>query len=285
MCRFPDAPARLKELDTVLTLQADLDESDKALQSTRVMLEKGAASQDTLEALGALERGHDHLMGKVEALYASLNIHDQFPELEGINLDFVRFLLLARDLKMNIRKRAIASFFEWDKLDRAVGGAQQALGKFILPCHYYHRSICSGTKLHQHTRKAIAKRQPALMASIRKFNTYCEHLEVLYDPTWSIPLPSPLPTKLVELRSDQSLMEDVWITPSVGEVPRWLEDSDVRDGIRALLKRERCREEQKRLGIEADNLCRFFGDELAALELTLRTPGCKHVFIIYAGNF
>ena len=80
-------------------------------------------------------------------------------------------------------------------------------------------------------------------------------------------------------------MEDVWITPSVGEVPRWLEDSDVRDGIRALLKRERCREEQKRLGIEADNLCRFFGDELAALELTLRTPGCKHVFIIYAGYF
>jgi hypothetical protein len=70
-------------------------------------------------------------------------------------------------------------------------------------------------------------------------------------------------------------MEDVWITPSTGEVPRWLEDSDVRDGIRALLKRERCREEQKRLGIEADNLLRFFGDELAALELSLRIPECK----------
>lgn len=259
------APARLKkELDTVLTLQADLDISDTALQSTRLMLEKGAASQDTLEALEALEKGHERLMGKVEVLYASLNIHDQFPELEGINLDFVRLLLMARDLKMNIRKRAIASFFEWDKLDRAVGGAQQALG----------------TKLHQQTRKAIAKRQPALLTALRKFNTYCERLEALYDPSWGIPLPSPLPTKLAELRSDPHLMEDVWITPSTGQVPRWLEDADVRDGIRALLKRERCREEQKRLGIEADNLCRFFGEELAALELALRTPGCELISVL-----
>jgi hypothetical protein len=130
-----DAPARLKkELDTVLALQADLDASDKALQTTRTMLEKDMASDDTLEALESLERGHDRLMNKVEALYSSLNVHDRFPELHGINLEFVRILLMARDLKMNVRKRAIASFFEWDKLDRAVGGAQQALGKFM-PIH------------------------------------------------------------------------------------------------------------------------------------------------------
>jgi hypothetical protein len=68
-------------------------------------------------------------MAKVETLYSSLNVQDRFPELDGVNLDFVRVLLMARDLKMNIRKRAIASFFEWDKLDRAVGGSHQALGK------------------------------------------------------------------------------------------------------------------------------------------------------------
>lgn len=38
---------------------------------------------------------------------------------------------MARDLKINIRKRAIASFFEWDKLDRAVGGKQNALGNVV----------------------------------------------------------------------------------------------------------------------------------------------------------
>ncbi|KAG1776048.1 hypothetical protein EV702DRAFT_1230853 [Suillus placidus] len=239
-------PAHLKkELDTVLALQADLDASDKALQTTRAMLEKDMASNDTLEALKSLERGHNHLMNKVEALYSSLNVHDRFPELDGINLEFVRTLLMACNLKMNVCKRVIASFFEWDKLDQAVGSAQQALGM----------------KLHQQTRKAISKRQPALMSAIRKFNSYCEWLDSLYDPLWGIPLPAPLPTKLVELRSDPGLMEDIWITPSVGEVPRWLDDTSIRDGIRGLLKRDRCREEQVRLGIEADNLCRFFGNE------------------------
>jgi hypothetical protein len=108
------------------------------------------------------------------------------------------------------------------------------------------------------------------MTAIRKFNSYCERLESLYNPAWNIPLPTPLPTKLAELRGDQTLMQDVWVTPSIGEVPRWLEDSDIRDGIRALLKRDRCREEQKRLGMEADNLCRFFEEELTALELSIR---------------
>ncbi|KAG0697549.1 hypothetical protein DFH29DRAFT_1003608 [Suillus ampliporus] len=251
------APAHLKkELDTVLALQADLDTSDRALQTTKTMLEKEAASDDTLDVLESLQRGHDRLMTKVEVLYSSLNVHDKFPELNGVNLDFVRVLLMARDLKMNVRKRTIASFFEWDKLDRAVGGSHQALG----------------TKLHQHTQKAIAKCQPALMTAIRKFNSYCERVDSLYNPAWNIPLPTPLPTKLAELRSDQTLMQHIWITPSIGEVPRWLQDSDIRDGIRALLKHDRCREEQKRLGMEADNLCRFFEEELTALELSIRLP-------------
>ena len=34
-------------------------------------------------------------------------------------------------------------------------------------------------------------------------------------------------------------MQDIWITPSVGEVPHWLEDTDVQDGIRTLIKMER----------------------------------------------
>ncbi|KIO03680.1 hypothetical protein M404DRAFT_144982, partial [Pisolithus tinctorius Marx 270] len=102
---------------------------------------------------------------------------------------------------------------------------------------------------------AITKRQPALMSTIRKFNKYCERLAELYDASSGIPLPSPLPTKLAELWNDQSLLEDVWVTPSVGEIPRWLEDVDVREGIRAVLKSNRCLKEQQRLGMEADHMC------------------------------
>ncbi|KIN93816.1 hypothetical protein M404DRAFT_35711, partial [Pisolithus tinctorius Marx 270] len=255
---FLDVPARLKkELDTVLVLQADVEASDRALQAARMM-------QDTLDALESLERSHDRLLNKIDALYTSLNIPDKFPELHGVNLEFVWTLLMVWDLKISIWKHVIGSFFEWDKLDRAVGGNQKALG----------------TKLHQQTRKAIAKCQPALMSTIHKFNKYCERLTELYDASSGIPLPSPLPTKLAELRNDQSLLEDIWVTPSVGEIPQWLEDVDVREGIRAVLKSDRCLEEQQRLGMEADHMCRWFGHELCAIELAIRLPENSKYYLV-----
>lgn len=273
---FTDAPARLKkELDTVLMLQADIDASECTLRSTRSALQKSHASSDSFNVLSSLERSHARLLDKVDALYTSLNVHDKFPELKGVNREFVQILLMARDLKINIRKRAIGSFFEWDKLDRAVGGKEKALGTFwhktIHPSNV-STNVMIGTKLHQQTRKAIAKRQPALMSSIRKFNQYCQRLHELRDTSVIIPIPSPLPTKLDDLWNDPTLLEDVWISPCTGEVPQWLEDLDTRDGIRALLKRDRCQEEQHRLGQEADNMCRWFGRELAAVELALRQP-------------
>jgi hypothetical protein len=141
---------------------------------------------------------------------------------------------MARDLKINIRKRAIGSFFEWDKLDRAAGGCEEVLGKLHQSNLCLSSSLCFiGTKLHQSTRKAISKRKPALMNAIRKYNKYCETLEALYNPEWDIPLPEPLPTQLAVLRDGSNLMEDVWITRAEGMVPRWLEDADVRDGIRS----------------------------------------------------
>ena len=84
-----------KELDTVLTLQAELDSSERTLQGVRTIIEKGPASQETHDALANLEHGHERLLSKVDVLYSSLNIHDRFPELEGVNFEFVQTLLLA----------------------------------------------------------------------------------------------------------------------------------------------------------------------------------------------
>lgn len=112
-----------------MSLQGDLDTVDKAIQVARATISKAAASKESLQLLTGLEATQQHLKEKVEALYASLNIEDTFPELRDIDLTFVRTLLMARDLKINIRKRAIGSFFEWDKLDQAAGGREQAIGK------------------------------------------------------------------------------------------------------------------------------------------------------------
>lgn len=124
-----DAPARLKrELDCVINLQRHIDTVTSSIETTKAALAKGNAPPDCLSLLGSLESMHSQLVVRIEKLYASLNIEDNFPELQSYNLTFVRILLLARDLKIIIRKKALGSFFEWSRIDQAVGGKDQALG-------------------------------------------------------------------------------------------------------------------------------------------------------------
>ncbi|KNZ79946.1 hypothetical protein J132_08423 [Termitomyces sp. J132] len=248
------APVRLKkELDVVLTLQSNLDACEKSLESARLTLSESTATPRSLRSLASLQNNQEQLKHDIEDLYASLSIQESFPELRGVDLEFIRILVIARDLKINVRKRAVGSFFEWERLDRASGGRDQPLG----------------TKLHQVTRAGIKKRAPALMAGLKKYNDLCAQLASLYKPEWTIPLPEPLPTDLAMLRDASNLLTDVWISRPADMVPRWLEDKGVRDGIRAMLKIDRCHEERRRLSIEADNLSRWFYREVCAIELAL----------------
>jgi hypothetical protein len=68
---------------------------EKTIQNTRVTISNSQPSQRSLKILKSLEQMHDNLKEEVETLYASLNVHDSFPELQGINLEFVRTLLMA----------------------------------------------------------------------------------------------------------------------------------------------------------------------------------------------
>ncbi|KAJ6462576.1 hypothetical protein C8R45DRAFT_841653 [Mycena sanguinolenta] len=245
------APARLKrELDKVLALQVQIDTVETSILEVKASVTAGDATTETNAILSRLQTTHQKLGEQAEALYASLNIAHTFPELQGLPLEFVRTLLLMRDLKINIRKRAVGSFYEWETLDRAVSGRREALG----------------TKLHQATRKAITRWQPALIKAIAKYNAYCEKLNSLRPPGCQIPVPALLSTRLNGLRDDPTLHEDVWIEQSGGPIPCWLDDCDVRDGICSLHILDRCIEEAARLNLERANLDRWLTEELAVVE-------------------
>ena len=127
---FTDAPARpKKELNMVLTLQGDIDAIEKTLQNTQRIISQGEAPKDSIATILTMEQTQQRLQEESERLYASLNIHDSYPKLQGMSLEFVRTLLLARNLKINIQKHTIASFFEWDKLNSAMGGKSNPLGE------------------------------------------------------------------------------------------------------------------------------------------------------------
>ena len=98
-------------------MQTELSQIDELIQHVNKVMSQDAANTEAQNFLSALRQAHVDTISKVEDLYISLNVADSFPEIKGLPLDFVRTLLLARDLKINIRKRAIGTFFEWDKLD------------------------------------------------------------------------------------------------------------------------------------------------------------------------
>ncbi|RXW14843.1 hypothetical protein EST38_g11010 [Candolleomyces aberdarensis] len=248
------APTRLKkDLDKLIAIQGDLDRVETTIKEATTSLGKASQVVSTLKDLTSV---YDQLSSKLDSLYISLNISESFPTLRDLPFAVVHKLLIARDLKINIRKRAIASFFENERLEQAVGGRNETLG----------------TKNHQQVRAAIKKRKPAFVSAIRRFNKTCAELKELIKPEWNIPVPEPLPTDVHELRDESHLMEDVWIERTVGRTPRWIESPEVRTGIQAMLTLDRCKEERLRLGKEADNMCRWFGDELTKTELAIADP-------------
>ncbi|KAG2008006.1 hypothetical protein CC2G_013483 [Coprinopsis cinerea AmutBmut pab1-1] len=255
-------PSKLKkDMDVILVLQSDLDRIEGRIEEVVNGLDDEFPEEHKQGLLTALNAAHTALKDRIEATYMAINVGDAHPDLQGLDYEFVKALLLLRDLKINIRRRAIAQFFEREKLQQPSQGRANPLG----------------TNLHQLTRKAIAKRQPALQSAIRRFNTQLVNLKKLNKPEYNIPMPRELPTDLDELRDHSDIMEDVWTTHSPLPVPKWFSSPEVRKGIRAMLKLDRCQEEVHRLGMEADNLCRWYGRQLADIEFALTQPAGQRV--------
>ena len=117
----------------MLNLQVELEETNKRIEKMKQTVERNASNTTALEFISSLHRSQERTLEKVEKLYTSLNFQETFPELSNLPLEFIRTLIMARDLKINIRKRAIGTFFEWDRLDQAAGGCDQALGVLFSP--------------------------------------------------------------------------------------------------------------------------------------------------------
>ena len=109
-------------------MQAELDTINQHFLAVQKIISEDAGNKEASHFLNSLRQTHEGAISKVEELYVSLNVTDSFPEIKGLPLEFTRTLLMARDLKINIRKRAIGTFFEWERLSRAAGGNDEPLG-------------------------------------------------------------------------------------------------------------------------------------------------------------
>ncbi|KAJ7806468.1 hypothetical protein B0H14DRAFT_2381896, partial [Mycena olivaceomarginata] len=126
------APMRLKqELSKVLGLQTQIDAVEQSIEDTKKSVTGPNAAPESLDLLRSLEATHETLSTQAQMLYSSLNIHEGISELRGLPLAFVTLLMTMRNLKIEIRRRAINSFKELATLRRAVAGQREANGTYL----------------------------------------------------------------------------------------------------------------------------------------------------------
>ena len=118
------------ELDSILNLHGRMDGVGETIQAAKKSLKAANASKKAIAMLEALQRSHDQNVKEIGnlGLYVSSNEKKPLSKQLTANPEFIRTLCLTRDLKASIRKRAIGSFFELDRLDQAVGGRSLGLG-------------------------------------------------------------------------------------------------------------------------------------------------------------
>ena len=104
-----DAPLRVKaQLDKILNLQNELDNVETAIQKAKTALKSQQARPKQFKNLiSSLENTHGILKTQVDDLYSSLEVTREYPELLGIDVRFLHTLLLARDLKINVRRELL----------------------------------------------------------------------------------------------------------------------------------------------------------------------------------
>ncbi|KZP27497.1 hypothetical protein FIBSPDRAFT_730602 [Athelia psychrophila] len=256
------AQKQAKTQDKLLSIQNDLEKMSRKMKSFKIS-NCSEVSNKILTANSIV----DSMKSNAETLLAGLDDRtgDSMSTSPELDPEAVKLLAETERLKRCVRKLAIGSFFEWDKIDQAKRG---------------HQAV--GTKQYQYMRRAIAKRRPLLDKLIRKHNDCSERLQLLHQLDSNVPLPRRLPATLMGLRNSMELLEDVVSSAFPGGIiPRWLADENVRSGIRAIMKLDRCKEEQLRVAMEAGNLRYWFGRELCALELAINNPKSQYSLFVY----
>ncbi|KAJ2912261.1 hypothetical protein MD484_g8155, partial [Candolleomyces efflorescens] len=251
------APKRLKtHLGNILNIHTDINELEATIEKSLKLVSKGSLPETCRPAISNLQTQLQKIEANAQLLYNAINIPEEFPSLRGVDVEFIRKLYLIREVKASVQRKATSAFWEFDKLDRATGG----------------KDIALGTKMHQHVRSAMTKKTASLATAIKRYNTECQALSTIAKTEWNIPLPEPLPTSMAELKKCTTLMENVWVEPVEDDSKRWVHDQDVRDGIRAMLRVKRCTEERRRLSWEADNMLRWYMRELQAITSAMQDP-------------
>ncbi|KIJ65264.1 hypothetical protein HYDPIDRAFT_27982 [Hydnomerulius pinastri MD-312] len=168
------------------------------------------------------------------------------------NNEYLRTRTNALTLKARIRKCLQDRKFELQRIKRS------------------YRLAMNEQRLHTHIESSIQHHQQPINCLVSKYNGLCDDLESLIRlccaPRGAVALHRIPCEGLFDLDVDDDIWQDVGLADTEADPPAWLSDEDVREGIWCLLQRDRCVEEEKRLGWEHCYLQEWALEEWSVLE-------------------
>ncbi|KAJ6538683.1 hypothetical protein DFH09DRAFT_1323637 [Mycena vulgaris] len=143
--------------------------------------------------------------------------------------------------------------------------------KFELdPIERSFRRTRSENQRNEHAGAAINRREPNIARLVKSYNQSCVEIKAFIDAKKApkgVIAPIPVPAKgIYQLDVDDAIWQDLGLDGDEEEAaPLWLSDEKVRAGIRALLQKDRCKEEAPRLLRERRHLQIWFATEWRAV--------------------
>ncbi|RDB18910.1 hypothetical protein Hypma_014431 [Hypsizygus marmoreus] len=175
-----------------------------------------------------------------------------------LRLNDTKVRLADATARVNAKERALGvesrtelqRLFEMDRLERSF------------------RKQVNDQKVNSHTESSVKRRDPSIQQVARDYNKFCDKMASLIQdrkaPRGAVCPPKIVMKGLFALDVDDDIWQDVGLHEGdePGTMPPpWLCDEQVRDGIKAVLERDRCLEEQNRLHSEHRAMREWFSEE------------------------
>ena len=116
----------------------------------------------------------------------------------------------------------------------------------------------------------MRNREPGIERLVRSFNAICAQMQDIA-PRRAF-LPRPIDMKgLYKLDVDDAIWQDAGLGGETeDDIPRWMSDKSVKEGIKCLLQLDRCIEEEYRLKKERCTLQKWLQEEWQCLQQAIK---------------
>ncbi|KAL0565895.1 hypothetical protein V5O48_016120 [Marasmius crinis-equi] len=206
---------------------------------------------------------------KVQGKERLLGVKDSQAVQHLQNSPFLRERMKALALKNRLVALICARKFQRDRLERSF------------------RKNTNEAKLHSQIAHSVKRKDPSIQKVARSYNMVVRKLKDMIERKRcprNVTAPREIPMdKLFALDVDDEIWEDVGLTDEWDrpELPAWLADDQVRDGIRGLLQWDRAREEIARLRVERDAMQAWFAEEWAVVQDALDRTSTSELDVWY----